>query len=136
MSATKAASSKESSGIERRKERRTDVLETFSVFLVIPAKGDHKIYLRDVSAGGLGFYAEATDAFVSGETVAAFFHINPALKLPLTLKIVHALKEENENGLVRIKIGCEFGDTSSKGYKAYTTFIDLLDQLSEFVEGR
>lgn len=91
------------------------------------------MYLTDVSDGGLGFYAEVGDEFKTGETVPCLFYINPTLKLPLTLKIVRTGAEEAEEG-PRQKVGCEFADTASKPYKAFSSFISLLDELSAFIE--
>lgn len=119
--------------IERRKTPRKDVLETFSVFLVLPRKGLRKLYLKDVSEGGMAFYAEPGDEFVDGETIPGFFYINPSLKLPISLRIVHTVKIDGEDG-ARLKVGCEFSETNSKGFRAFLAFVNLLDQLSAFVD--
>ncbi|MEW6056370.1 MAG: PilZ domain-containing protein [Bdellovibrionota bacterium] len=116
------------SGEERRRTVRKDVLETFHMFLVIPQVGLRKIYLKDVSEGGLGFYAEPTDSFSSGQVVECFFYINPTLRFPLSFKILHVLPE-GEN----VRLGCEFVDTGTKSYKVFVKFLHLLDELAEFV---
>lgn len=110
---------------ERRRSTRRDVLQTFHVFLVIQTKGARKIYLRDVSEGGLGIVSDPADSFTQGEILPCEFHINPTLKLPLKIKIVR---------VVEGTVGCELTDTASKSYKAYATFIAFLDQLSEFLD--
>ncbi len=112
-------------GSERRRSVRKDVLETFNVFVVFPKKGLRKLYLKDVSAGGIGVVTEASDGFVNGETVRCDFYINPSLKLPLGLKVAHAAE-----GMT----GFEFSDTTPKAHAAFTTFIELLEQLAEFVD--
>lgn len=128
------AAKPQSKFVERRKSARREVLETFHVFLVIPQHGLRKIYLKDVSAGGMGFYGEEGDSFKSGQVVPCYFYINPSLKLPLKLKIAHATTEDAEDGSKRLKVGCEFDETKSKAYQAYSSFLSLLEQLSEFVE--
>ena len=115
--------------IERRRSERKEVLETFHVFLVVPEVGLRKMYLKDVSEHGLGFYGEPEDKFHKGVLVDCFFYIHPSLKLPLTFKVAHITEEEG-----RKRIGCEFHDKSSKAYKAFVAFMLLLDDLSEFLE--
>ena len=112
-------------GAERRRSVRKDVLETFNVFVVFPKKGLRKLYLKDVSAGGIGVLTEPSDGFVNGEVVRCDFYINPSLKLPLALKVAH---------VTEVMVGFEFSDTTTKAHAAFATFIDLLDQLSEFVD--
>lgn len=114
---------------ERRRSERKEVLETFHVFLVIPHIGLRKIYLKDVSEGGLGFFTEPTDKFKKGETVECYFYLNPSLRLPLKVKIMH-VGDEGEGR----HIGCEFSETSSRAYKAFAGFLSLLDDLAGFVE--
>ncbi|MBI3544745.1 MAG: PilZ domain-containing protein [Deltaproteobacteria bacterium] len=110
---------------ERRKHARKDVLDTFHVFIAIPKKGSRKIYLKDVSEGGVGLQADPEDDFKSGETFKCEFYINPSLKLPLELKVCRV-----DPG----KVGCELASTAGNAYKAYVAFISLLDQLAEFVD--
>lgn len=117
-------------GSERRKHARRDVLETFHVFLVIPKVGPQKIYLRDLSEGGMALVAEAEDPLKLQDVVSCFLHINPNLKLPLSFKVTHV--KVDADGTKRL--GCEFDDTSSKAYKAYVKFLDLLDELSAFLD--
>lgn len=113
------------SKVERRRSERKEVLETFHVFLVVPKMGMRKIYLKDVSTGGMGIQVEPGDRFTPGDVLPCEFYINPSLKLPLSLRVAHVLDE---------KVGCEFSDTSSRSYKAYAAFVNMLDQLAEFVE--
>lgn len=112
-------------GAERRRTPRKDVLETFHVFLAIRKKGLRKIYIRDVSEGGIGLLVEPEDGFKAGETLEADFYINPSLKLPLKIRVAHLLDG---------KAGCEFVETSTTAFKAYKSFLALLDQLTEFID--
>ena len=114
---------------ERRRTERKEVLETFHVFLVIPHIGLRKIYLKDVSEGGLGFIAESSDKFKKHEIIECFFYLNPSLRLPLKIKVMHVSEENGES-----RIGCEFSETSSRAYKAFAAFLGLLDDLAAFVE--
>jgi hypothetical protein len=127
---TKSKSKSEISNIDRRKSTRKEVLETFHVFLVIPSKGLRKLHLKDVSTGGLGFQAEVGDRFESGAVFDCFFYINPSLKLPLQLKVAHV--SDSVDGITRI--GCELQDRTSKGYKAFASFIGMLDEFASFIE--
>ena|ERR1700733_12459257 len=112
-------------GAERRRTPRKDVLDTFQVFVAVKKKGLRKIYLRDVSEGGLGLHIEPDDGFKSAEVVECEFHINPGLKLPLKIRVAH---------LSPNFAGCEFVETSGQAYKAYKAFIAMLDQLAQFVD--
>jgi hypothetical protein len=119
----------EKEGAERRRSARKEVLETFHVFLVIPRSGLRKMYLKDVSDHGMGFYAEADDAFTSGEVIDCTFYINPSLKLPLSLKVAHVIDEGG-----RKKVGCEFNNTSTKAHKVFGDFMSLLNDLAAFLD--
>jgi hypothetical protein len=119
-----------SNKIERRKTVRKQVFESFQVFLVIPKSGLRKIHLKDLSTAGVGFYAEPSDRFRDGSVIDCFFYLNPSLKLPLSLKAVHVTTEDDG----RIRVGCEFRDTNSKSFGAYVAFLDLMDQLTAFID--
>lgn len=120
-------------GSERRRSVRKAVLETFHVFLVIPKRGVRKIYLKDVSAGGIGFYAEEDDRFEDGEVLECHFYINPSLRLPMTLRVAHVFNDGKSGDERQRKVGCEFLETGSHPHKAYVSFLALLDQLAAFI---
>lgn len=119
-----------SGGIERRRSNRKQVIETFQVFLVIPKSGLRRLYLKDVSDHGLGFAAEPDDRFASGDITECFFYINPSLKLPLKIKVAHVQSDQNGE----LRVGCELLDDKSKAATAFRHFINLLDELSAFLD--
>ena len=119
---------KKKSGIERRKSKRKSVLDSFHVFLVLNSNGSRKFYLKDVSEGGLGFYADQNDTFKVSSTVKGYFYLNSNLRIPLKFKIAHAFLE-NE----KVLIGCEFVDKKTAGYKTFLKFLEFLDHLEEFI---
>lgn len=114
---------------ERRKSERREVLETFHVFLVIPKGGLHKIYLKDVSEGGLSFLAPVPEEFPEGRVFEAHFYINPTLRLPLRMRVAHVQGSGDS-----ARVGCQFSETSSRAYKAYARFLGLLEDLRPFVD--
>lgn len=79
------------SGEERRRARRTVVLESFNLFLVVPELfGMSRIYLRDLSAVGLSFRSELEIPVKSGQKFQARLYLNPAFYLPLDCRVVRA----------------------------------------------
>jgi hypothetical protein len=125
----------EKNNAERRKSRRRPVLETFSLFVVVPKKGPHRLKVYDVSDFGMRFDAdtegESPTDFPIGpsEQIEVHFYLNQSLYLLCDLKVARI---EN-HGAVR-RIGAEFNDKSSKSYKAYLSFLQMLDAVLE--EGR
>lgn len=103
----------EQKGSERRTSIRKQVLQTFHVFIVINKAGSRKIYLKDISEGGVAFFSDAVDNFHDGSTFDCSFFVNPSLHIPLKMKVAHAGHQV---------IGCEITDRSSEGYKAYQVF--------------
>ena len=126
----------EARGIERRHARRRPVLNTFSLFVVIPKKGPHRLQIHDVSDLGMGFdidtEGEAARDFPTavGETVDLRFYFNQSLYLPLTVQLMRV----EEKGAVR-RVGVEFKDRggNDKGYKAFLSFLQMLDDIVEAV---
>ncbi|MBI2605830.1 MAG: PilZ domain-containing protein [Deltaproteobacteria bacterium] len=111
---------------ERRRSERKRVIENMMVFLTIPKLGAGKIYLKDVSAEGLGFFMDASAGIRDGHSYEGHFHLNAAVKLPLKFRVVHT---EDRTA------GCEITDRSSKAYQVYVKFVELLDDLVEFLNG-
>jgi hypothetical protein len=97
---------------------------------MIPSAGSRKIYLKDVSEGGLAFLAEPTDEFEEGTKLEGYFYLNPTLRLPLALRVANVNKLD-EGGR---RVGCEFAEKSSKAFKVFQSFLGLLDDLSTFVD--
>jgi hypothetical protein len=119
-------------GIERRKARRRPILETFSVFAVVPKKGPHRVPIHDVSDLGVGFdldtEGELPEEFplAQGEKLEIHFYLNQSLYLPLEVDIVRLERA----GGVR-KVGASICDKSTRPYKAFLAFLAMLDALSD-----
>ena len=114
---------------ERRTNPRKEVLDSFHMFIVIPKFGLHKIYLYDIAENGLSFLSD--EKFKENASLDVFFHINPNLRLPLSLNVLHVQKHNDKEN----KIGCELNTTgtSKPAFEAYLSFLKLLDQLPLFL---
>ncbi len=117
---------------ERRKANRRPILDTFSVFAVIPKKGPHRLTLLDVSDMGIGVIVDtegetAADFPVkNGDTLEVQFYLNQSLYLPLAIKV---MRVETKNGLRQV--GGELVNAQSAGHKGYVSFIAMLDSLTD-----
>ena len=137
MSAKPAASSKMGgSGAERRKTPRRPVLESFSLFVVVPKKGDHRLPVHDLSDQGVGFdidmEGESIESFPvkSGETFELKLYLNQTLFIPLQVKVARIVETQGETGAVR-RIGAEFAQKNTKAFLGLRAFVTLLDSLLE-----
>ncbi len=121
--------------VERRKSQRRPILETFSLFVVVPKKGDHRLQVHDLSDQGVGFDIDTEGESISdfplkaGETFELNFYLNQSLYIPLMVKVARI----EETGVVR-RIGAEFVKKDSKGFQALNAFVKLLDSLLEAAE--
>ncbi|RZA07332.1 MAG: PilZ domain-containing protein [Proteobacteria bacterium] len=74
---------------ERRRAQRTEVRDSFNLFLVVPElSGMARIYLRDISAVGLCFLSELDFKVTAGQVFQARIYLSPAFYLPLECKVV------------------------------------------------
>lgn len=116
---------------ERRKTHRRPIVESFSLFVVLPQKGPYRLPIHDISEEGLGF-----DADMEGEPRSEFtieqserlqlhFYLNQTLHVPLTVRVARL---ERVRGIRRI--GAEVMDRDSAAGKAFTAFVELLDKLA------
>jgi hypothetical protein len=132
MSSKKEA--KQSGGIERRRTRRRPIISTFSLFVVIPRKGPHRLPIHDLSDAGIGFDLdtegeESGDFNVKeGESLDIHLYLNQSLYLPLSVRIMR-LEERNQ---VR-RIGAEFSEEDA-GFKAFQAFLQMLDSIVDVVK--
>jgi hypothetical protein len=119
---------------ERRRAQRRSILESFSVFVVVPKKGIHRLPLRDLSPLGIGF-----DLDVEGESPESFqlkekaqlelqFFLNQSLYLPLLVE-VKRIETDSKTGLRRV--GGEFLDTTAPGHRALVAFVEMLDRIED-----
>lgn len=119
---------------EKRRARRRPVLDTFSLFAVVPDKAPLRLPIHDVSELGIGFGLDVEGEDQSlfpvkqGEQLEIRLYLNQSMYLPLAAKVARVV---DSNG-VR-KIGAEFVAKSSKGYKGLVAFIEMLDEIVEAV---
>jgi hypothetical protein len=125
-------SAQKNQGEERRRSKRRPVIDTFSLFCVVPKKGVHRLKIHDVSDQGIGF-----DLDIDGEDIAEFplktkenlevhLYLNQSLYLSLPVSVARL---EDGGGIRRV--GAEFTDRSGASYKAYAAFLQMLDLLGE-----
>jgi hypothetical protein len=121
-------------GAERRRSKRMDILSTFSLYVVVPRKGPHRLPVHDLSDRGIGF-----DFDIEEEDGANFFpvelgrelelhlYLNQSLYIPL--KIVTRRLQETKRG-VRL-VGAEFPERHLPSHMALLAFLDMLEAVSE-----
>lgn len=146
MTKTTPSSKKDAGdGIERRRTRRRPILDTFSMFCVVPKKGVHRLQVHDVSDHGIGFDLDleveeaAGFALKSGEHLEVHFYLNQSLYLPLSVKVAR-IEDRNANdepssvsqAKVR-RIGAEF-DQKDKGHHAFLSFLAMLDAIVDVAQ--
>lgn len=125
------------SGAERRKSRRRQILDTFSLFAVIPNKGAYRLPVHDVSDDGIGFDVdldgEDQDAFPlkSGESLALHFYLNQSLYVPISVQVARI--EQDAKTKVR-RVGGSFSTKDSAGITAMRAFVQMLDQIASVAQ--
>jgi hypothetical protein len=89
MAAKKKASSSDHD--ERRRTKRTIVRESFNLFLVIPElHGMSRIYLRDISAGGLCYRTEVESKMKPGQNFQGRIYLSPGFYIPVDASVVRS----------------------------------------------
>lgn len=122
---------------ERRLTRRRPVFATFSVFIVVPKKGLHRLILNNVSEKGIFFNIDIegesqTDSKITvGETLDVRFYLNISLYIPLTIEIKRI--EPKEEGR---QVGAEICNQESPAYEAFRSFLVLLDKVVEVIDAK
>lgn len=126
------------SGPERRQAKRRPVIESFSLFVVVPSKGMHRLRVHDVSEIGIGFdldlEGESFEEFPvqKGQKVDIQFYLNQSLSLPLSVTVARV----QPDGSIR-RVGAQFEKEASEngqGYRAFRAFVDMIDALAEVAE--
>jgi c-di-GMP-binding flagellar brake protein YcgR len=120
-------------GIERRRTKRTDILDTFSLFVSIPQKGPHRLKVHDISEGGIGFDFDIEDEIgthdlpiQTGTDLSVFLYLNQSLHIPLNVRV----RRVSESKGIR-RIGAEFAGRESPGHAALMAFLQMLDAVGE-----
>lgn len=117
---------------ERRRAVRRPVLSTFSLFVVVPRKGAHRLALHDISERGIGFdldtEGESPEDFpvASGDRLEVEFYLNPSLHIPLAVKVARV----ELRGQVR-RLGADFEERSGRAYQAFASFLQVLEKIEE-----
>ena len=119
----------------KTQDASTPILATFSVFIVIPKKGIHRLPVHDISEIGMGFDLDiegepAQDFPISpGDTLDFRFYLNNSLYIPLTIQVVRI-----EEGHLKRRVGAEFSDTQSESHQAFLAFLNLLDKILDMIQ--
>jgi hypothetical protein len=117
---------------ERRRSTRQPILDSFSLFVVVPKKGIHRLPIHDVSGEGIGFDLDTegespTDFPVKlGETLEIRIYLNQSLFLTLDAKVMRS----QEKNLIR-RIGAEFANRGGKNFKAFQSFLRMLEDIRD-----
>jgi hypothetical protein len=117
---------------EKRKFKRRPILSTFSMAVVIPKKGGHRLTVHDVSDQGLGFdfdlegESQADFPLKSGEVLDVELYLNQSLYIPLKVKVIRLTQKDS----VR-QVGAELTEKSTPQHKALVSFLNMLDQITE-----
>ena len=123
--------------LERRKSRRRPILESFSVFVAIPDKVPYRLPVRDLSDLGIGFLLdpEGSNGELAsvhlGESLDIALYLNQTLHVPLRVEIVRILQSEESGPRVA---GARISEPYSPGYRAFVSFVQLLDALADLHE--
>lgn len=135
MSKSSATKSKtQPSGAERRRSKRTEVLDTFSLFASVPKKGPHRLRVHDLSEIGIGFDLDIEEEdegsgfpVENGTPLEIHLYLNQSLYIPM--KVV--VRRVEKKGNVR-RIGAETaGDKSDPATSAILSFIKMLESISD-----
>lgn len=128
----------ENQGIDRRRTRRRPIIETFSMFCVVPKKGPYRLAIHDVSDQGIGFDldmdGEDTQAFALklGEQLEVHLYLNQSLYLPLSVKVARIEVrngQDSAQGKVR-RIGAEL-DSKDPVHAGFAAFLKMLDAIAD-----
>lgn len=138
-------SGKSEQDIERRRFNRRSILESFGVSIVLPALGERKLWVRDLSEDGIGISLDSvgslpgrTDApqFKVGRKLKASLYLNQSLRLPLEVEIVRLMHREiapevEGEGAAsgNLSVGARWSARDSGGYAALLCFLQLIDRM-------
>ncbi len=120
-------------GAERRRSKRLDILDTFSLFVVVPAKGPMRLKVHDISDAGIGFDLDIEEELGAagfevkiGNEMEIHLYLNQSLYLSLPVTVRRIVDAQG----IR-KIGAEFRGKGTKAQVALLAFLDMLDALGE-----
>jgi hypothetical protein len=128
-------SSTKNNDVDRRRAKRIPILASFSLSLVVPKKGMHRLDIYDVSENGIGFILNIEEEFLSvfptqiGDILEVNFYLNSSLFLPLLVRVVRI--DDAQTGERRI--GGEFEKRTSESFAAFLAFLAFLDKIQTAV---
>ncbi len=118
--------------VERRESKRRAVLSQFSIFLLIPKHGIHKLAVHNLSESGILFEFDTENESIAncpiqvGDELESKLYINSSLYIPLYLKLARI-----ENHSDHRKIGASFYKKDTEEYRTFIFFLHVLDGLSK-----
>ena len=112
---------------ERRRFPRLEIIQAFSLFVILPNKGAHRLEIKDLSPGGIGFDVDLV-ALKSQEEMELRFHINTSLFIPLRIRVVRVVDQAD-----RQRIGAEFLEMDQPQYKAFIAFFSAFEKIAGVV---
>jgi hypothetical protein len=116
-------------GLDRRKSERRPIVDSFSIFVMIPAKGSYQLRVHDLSEEGIGFdFDEEGENFQEfpihvGDQIDLHLFLNQSLSIPLRVKVTAVRLEGRQR-----KIGAELMTQMSTGGQAIQIFLKLIDE--------
>lgn len=120
---------------EKRGAPRRSIVDSFSLFIVVPSRGLHRLPIHDISESGIGFTIDVDGEDVNarphnvGDLLDIRIYLNQSLYFPTQVKVARAEKK----GSVR-RIGAEFTDTKSKSYRGIKSFIEMIDRIADIAQ--
>ncbi len=114
---------------ERRRHYRRRILDSFSFFVTIPAKGSYQLNVHDLSEAGIGFDYDLEGERLDdsplqlGDSVDLQFFLNQSLGIQLKVRVAAIRMEGNQR-----RVGAEFIAQASPGYQALQLFLKLVDE--------
>lgn len=118
-------------GAERRRSKRTDLLDTFSLFVSVPKKGPHRLKVYDLSDIGIGFDLDIEEEGMpefpveSGDSLGLDLYLNQSLSIPLQVVVRRVQVKEG----VR-RVGAEIASKDTAGASAVRAFLEMLEAIS------
>jgi hypothetical protein len=118
-----------SSGADRRKVKRRDILEKFSFYICVPKMGYARHKVNDISELGIGFTIETLDGeftLKAQEQLELHFYLNQSLYLPLKIQVMRQIDAASTQ-----EVGAVFLDTQTAIHQTFLTLVKFLDQVTE-----
>jgi len=115
---------------ERRKAKRYDIIESFSIFASLSAQGEIRFHVHDLSDLGMGLdldedvFGAISPAIAKDQELEVHLYLNQSLYLPLKIKVIRMEKKSEKQHL-----GVEVTEKKGPTYSAYRAFIEMISKL-------